>query len=104
MRPAQIIQILNLIDPNNPILARESLLQRLDLWALSRHLALSDPIHGLSGREERVVVVVGHLVHEGVAHSGCCFVVDAVLAAGSEEVAFFYFIWPYTFIESSALV
>jgi len=41
-----------------------------------------------------VVPIVGHFVHEGVAHGGCGFVVDAVLSLGGEEVFFFDFVGP----------
>ena len=40
------------------------------------------------------VPIVGHFVHEGVAHCGGCFVVDAVLALRGEEVFFFDFVGP----------
>ena len=94
MAATQIIQVFNLIDSNNPVLARESLLKRAQFWALRWEFRTTDAILRLARREERVVVVVRHLVHEAVAHGRRGFVVDAVFAAGGEEVAFFDFVGP----------
>lgn len=38
--------------------------------------------------------VVGHFVHEGVAHGGSGFVVNAILSLSGEEIFFFDFIGP----------
>lgn len=94
MRPPQIILRLHLVNPDDPILTRERLLHRTQLGTLRGQFRAAHTVGGLAGGEERVVVVVAHLVHEAVAHGGGRFVVDAVFAARGEEVAFFDFVGP----------
>jgi hypothetical protein len=59
---AYIIQVLDLVDSDDPVLTREGFLDGIedgaDIWKLNA----SDTILRLSCGEERVVVVVGHLV------------------------------------------
>lgn len=62
MISAEIIQILDLIDTNDPVLASESLLNGAELRTLGRETSTADTVGGLSGREKGVVVVVRHLV------------------------------------------
>jgi hypothetical protein len=58
----KVVQILNLVDPDDPVLAREGFLDRCQLWALGRKSYATDTVSGLAGGEEGVVVIVGHLV------------------------------------------
>ena len=90
----KVVEILDLVDPDDPVLTGERLLDSGELGALSRQLNTTDTILGLPGREEGVVVVVGHLVHQAVLHGVGGLVVDAVFAAGSEEVALLDFVGP----------
>lgn len=59
---SKVVRLLDLVDPNDPVLARERLFNRAELRSLSRESRSTDTVGCLSGREERVVVVVGHLV------------------------------------------
>lgn len=59
---AHIVQVFDLVDSDNPVFARESLLQRRKLGSLRGHFGASDSVLGLAGREEGIVIVVGHLV------------------------------------------
>lgn len=93
-RPAQIIRLLDLIDPDDPVLAGESLVERTELGALGGQFGAADAVLSLARGEERVVVVVAHLVHQAVLHGVGGAVVDAVLAARREEVALFHFVGP----------
>lgn len=58
MIPTHVVKILDLIDPDDPVLASKGLLYSVqngsDFW----HLNTTDSVHGLSGREESVVIVV----------------------------------------------
>jgi len=94
--PAQVVQVLDLVDPDDPVLGREGLLDRAELGPGGGEFAASHAVGSLAGGEERVVVVVRHLVHQAVAHGRRGFVVDAVLAARGEVVAFFDFVGPDT--------
>jgi len=93
---AKVIEVLDLINPNDPVLRRKRLLDGAKLRALRRETTPTYTVLSLTGREKAVVVVVRHLVHEGVLHGRGGFVVDAVFAALGEEVAFFYFVGPDT--------
>lgn len=102
MRTAKIIQILDLVNSDDPVLAGKGLLHRAELRALGRQTDATDAVGGLAGREERIVVVVRHLVHERVLHRRRCFVVDAVFAASGEEVALLDLIGPDAWVRVSA--
>ena len=52
------------------------------------------------GGEGRRGPVVGHFIHEGVAHCRGCFVVDAILSLGGEVVFFFDFVGPDTLCDA----
>jgi len=93
-RPAEVVGLLDLVDADDPVLAGEGLLDGAELGAHGGQLGAADAVLGLAGGEERVVVVVGHLVHQAVLHGVGGLVVDAVFAAGGEEVAFFDFVGP----------
>lgn len=62
MISSDVIQLFDLIYPNDPILTRERLLESVQLWILSRKSGPSNPILGLPRREEGVVVVIRHLI------------------------------------------
>lgn len=90
----QIIQVLHLVDSNDPVLRCERLFHSTEFRTLLWQACSSDTVHGLTGWEERVVVVVRHFVHERISHSRRGFVIDAVFTAGGEEIAFLHFIGP----------
>lgn len=94
MSPAQIIERLDLVDPDDPVLAGKSLFERAQLRALSWELLSPHSVHRLAGREKRVVVVVAHLVHEAVFHGLRGIVVDFVFTTRGEVVALFNFVGP----------
>lgn len=94
VRSAQVVKVLDLVNSDDPVLTGECLLESGELGSLGGDLASSDTVGGLTGGEEGVVVVVAHLVHERVAHGGCCLVVDAVLASWGEVVALFHLVGP----------
>ena len=62
---ANVIQILDLVDTDNPVLASESLLQCIKGRTLGRHGGVSNSINSSSRREHACVIVVGHLVPKG---------------------------------------
>merc|ERR1711939_637089 len=94
---AQVVVVLDLEDSDDPVLTGEGFLERVQLRALSRQARASDAVHGLTAGEELVVVVVRHLVHKRVAHSGRSLVVDAILATRGEVVALVDLVRPDTF-------
>jgi len=49
---AHIVEVLDLVDSDDPILAGEGFLNCVESWALSWHFDASDSILRLSGREE----------------------------------------------------
>jgi hypothetical protein len=57
-----VVEILDLVDTDDPVLAGEGFLNGVESWALVRQLNAADTVLALSGREEGAVVVVGHLV------------------------------------------
>ena len=91
---AQVVGLLDLVDADDPVLAGEGLLDGAELGANGGQLGAADAVLGLTGREERVVVVIGHLVHQAVLHGVGGLVVDAVFAAGGEEVALLDLVGP----------
>ena len=93
-RPAEVVGLLDLVDTDDPVLTGEGLLNSAELGALGGQLGATDAVLSLAGGEERVVVVVGHLVHQAVLHGVGGLVVDAVFAARSEEVALLDLIGP----------
>ena len=58
MVPANVIKILDFVDPNNPILACESFLKCVELRTLGWKTASPNTILGLAGWEEGVVIIV----------------------------------------------
>jgi hypothetical protein len=109
---AKVVKILDLVNPDDPVLASKGLLNGAELGALGGKTRVADTVLGLSRGEQRVVVVVGHLVpsmlsvsarddgtdhlHQAVLHSGGSLLVYAVLASWGEEVALLDFIRPDT--------
>ena len=106
-----VIQILDLVDPNDPIFACESFLQRTELGSLRRQARSSNPVLSLSRREQRVVVVVRHLIpsqwvsetpawhgtvdlHETVSHGRGSIVVHLVFAPCGEKITLPDLVWP----------
>lgn len=67
---AEVVEILDLVDTDDPVLAGEGLLDSGKLRALSRKTNIADTVHGLALREEVVVVVVGHLVPAATVSMG----------------------------------
>ena len=92
--PAEVIGLLDLVDADDPVLAGEGLLDGAELGADGGQLGAADAVLRLASGEEGVVVVVGHLVHQAVLHGVGGLVVDAVFAAGGEEVALLDLVWP----------
>ena len=93
-RPAEVVGLLDLVDADDPVLAGEGLLDGAELGADGGQLGAADAVLGLASGEEGVVVVVGHLVHQAVLHGVGGLVVDAVFAAGGEEVALLDLVGP----------
>lgn len=62
MIPAYVVKVLDLVDPDDPVLARESFFQRGELRPLRRETTSSNPILCLPRGEQRVIIVVRHLV------------------------------------------
>lgn len=113
MITAEVIQVLDLVETNDPVLAGESLFQCVELGAFLGKFCATDTVHGLTRREERLVVVIRHLVpidrvssgmdnqhvvflHQAVLHGGSGLLVDTVLAASGEEVTLLHLVWPDT--------
>ena len=113
MVPADIVKVLDLVDADNPILARERLVERAELGPLLRKPGAADAVLGLARGEERVVIVVGHFVprheqlaigiemkrqvgssHERIPHGRSRIVVDLVLAPRGKEVSLLDLIGP----------
>jgi hypothetical protein len=91
--PAKVIRLFDLVDADDPVLAGEGLLDGAELGA-DGQLGAADAVLRLAGGEEGVVVVIGHLVHQAVLHGVGGLVVDAVFAAGGEEVALLDLVGP----------
>lgn len=113
MITAEVIQVLDLIETNDPVLTGESLFQCVELGAFLGKFCATNTVHGLTRREERLVVVIRHLVpidrvssgmdnqhvrflHQAVLHGGSGLLVDTVLAARGEVVALLHLVWPDT--------
>ena len=62
MVATKVVKILDLVDPDDPVLAGKGLLDGAELGALCGKTRATDTVLGLSGGEQRVVVVVRHLV------------------------------------------
>jgi hypothetical protein len=97
MISVEVIKILDLVNSDDPVFAGESFFQGRELGAFGGELRAADAVGGLAGGEERVVVVVGHFVHQAVLHGLRGLVVDAVFAAGGEVVALFDLVGPDAF-------
>jgi len=59
-----IIEVFDFVDADNPIFACVSFFECAELWSFGWEARSSHPVLGLSGREEGVEIVVGHLVPE----------------------------------------
>ena len=111
---AEVIQVLDLVETNDPVLAGESLFQCVELGTFLGKSCATHTVHGLTGREQRLVVVIRHLVpvggvssgldnqnmgflHQAVLHGGSGLFVDTVLATRGEEVTLLHLVWPDTF-------
>ena len=70
MIPPHIIQILHLVNADDPVLASEGLLEGVELGPFGRHARAADAVLGLARREEGVVAVVGHFVPAGLVSEG----------------------------------
>ena len=62
MVSTHIVEVLHLVDSDDPILARESFLNSCELRAFRGQPRASHPVYSLTGGEQRIVVVVRHLV------------------------------------------
>lgn len=62
---AKVVQVLDLVETDDPVLTGERLLEGVELRALCRQSRTTNPVNGLTRWEERLVVVVGHFVPEG---------------------------------------
>jgi len=58
----KIVKILDLVDPDDPVLTGKGLLHRRQLGSFGRKSHATNTVDGLALLEEGVVVVVGHLV------------------------------------------
>lgn len=113
MITTKVIQILHLVETNDPVLTSESLFQCVELGAFLGKFCATNTIHGLTSREERLVVVVTHLVpvdwvrddlnnqivgllHQAVLHGGGGLFVNTVLATSGEVIALLHLVWPDT--------
>lgn len=97
MATANVVKILHLVDTDDPVLAGEGLLDGAECWAAVRQTHVTDTVSNLTLGEQGVVVVVRHLVQQAVLHGVGGTLVDAVLAASSEEIALLNLIGPDTF-------
>lgn len=110
---AKVVKILDLVDPDDPVLASKGLLNGAKLGALCGETSVTNTVLGLSSREQCVVVVVRHLVpgnvvsicwdwqrlhhlHQAVLHGLGGLPVYAILASCGEEVALLDLIRPDT--------
>jgi hypothetical protein len=59
---AKVVKILDLVDPDDPVLTGEGLLNGTELRAFCGQSRVTDTVLCLSSGEERIVVVVRHLV------------------------------------------
>ena len=62
MVSSYVIKVFDLVDPDDPVLARERLFQSAELRALLWESGAADSVLSLTRREERIIVVVGHFV------------------------------------------
>ncbi len=62
MVSADIVKIFDLVYPDDPVLAGEGLLERIEDWALVGNPDTTDTVRCSIGREKGGIVVVGHLV------------------------------------------
>ena len=62
MVSAEVIEILHLEDADDPVLAREGLLERVERRRFGGEARAADAVSGLAGGEHGLVVVVGHFV------------------------------------------
>lgn len=73
MVPPKIIQVLDLVDSDDPVLTRESFFQCAKLWPLCGQTRSADSVLCLSCREKRIIVIVRHFVpvsdESAIAHS-----------------------------------
>ena len=58
MISTDVVKVLDLVDSDDPVLAGESFVEGIERGAILRKLDASDSVQGLSGWEERIVVVV----------------------------------------------
>lgn len=111
---AEVVEILDLVDTDDPVLTGERLLERVQLRAFRGESRSTHAVNGLAGTEQGVEVVVGHFVpavivsgismpwqigdilHQAVTHGGGGTVVHPVLTAGSEEVTLLDLVGPDT--------
>jgi hypothetical protein len=59
-----IVEVLDFVDPDNPVFACVGFFECAELWSFGWKARPSHPVLCLSGREEEVEIVVGHLVPE----------------------------------------
>lgn len=62
MVSAKVVQVLDLVDTDDPVLAGECLLHSVEDWAFRGETSTTDSVGSLSWREETAEVVVRHLV------------------------------------------
>jgi hypothetical protein len=117
MVSTDIVKILDFIDADNPVLARESLLHSVEYRAYFWQFNATHSVLGLSRWEERVIVVVRHLVpahvlaiiyeienyflHQALFHSLSGSIIHSVLSPVSEKVALFHLVRPNTLSNSN---
>jgi len=97
MIPSEIVEIFDLVNPDDPVLAREGLFERAEFGPCSWQPRTTHAVCSLARREERIVVIVRHLVHEAIAHGRCSLIVNAIFATGGEVIPLFHFFRPNTY-------
>lgn len=62
MVATNVVEVLHLVNPDDPVLAGEGFLESAEFGSLRGQTDTTNAILGLTGREEAVEVVVGHFV------------------------------------------
>lgn len=66
MISTNIVQIFDLVYPNDPVLTCERLLESIERWPFVGHASSSYPILRLPGWEEGIEVIVRHFVPDTI--------------------------------------
>jgi len=80
MVSTDIVKVLDLVNSNDPVLAGECFFYCVEDGSNIRKLNTTNTILSLSNREEAVVVVVGHFVHQAIFHGLSSTIVNSVFS------------------------